>query len=160
MKQASVSSVIEGIFSAAGPALSSVHASMVNNQNTDSFPPQSQQPILHRQPGMAGSLAARGHKRREVVQNKKVHAVQMRLKSLLPSMLQRLIPTSLLSAARIMQPIIRHINTKPRQYRIQSHLKVGQGHLSIRDNNTTRTGRFPLQKRATARDSHANRRQS
>jgi hypothetical protein len=57
---------------------------MVNNQNTDSFSPQSQQPVLHRQPGITGSLAARGHKRREVVQNEKVHAIEMRLKSLLP----------------------------------------------------------------------------
>ena len=57
---------------------------MMNEQDGNSLPPQPQKPILHRQPGIASSLAARGHKRREVVQNEKVHAIEMRLKGLLP----------------------------------------------------------------------------
>jgi hypothetical protein len=57
---------------------------MMNEQDGNSPAAQSQQPVLHRQPGIAGSLAPCGHKRREVVQNEKVHAIEMRLKGLLP----------------------------------------------------------------------------
>jgi hypothetical protein len=75
---------IERILTAAGPSLATVHTRMMNEQDRNSLASQSQQPILQRQPGIAGSLAAGRHRCREVVQNEKVHAIEMRLKGLLP----------------------------------------------------------------------------
>jgi hypothetical protein len=81
----------------------------------------------------------------------------MRLDGLLPFRTAEIDSSFAVVGGKDTQHVIRHIGTKPRQYRIQSRLKVRQGHLSIEDKHATRSGRFPLQERATARDSHANR---
>ena len=81
----------------------------------------------------------------------------MRLKGLLPFSAAEIDSNLAVVGGKDTQPVIRHIDTKSRQYRIQSRLKVGQGHFAISDEHATRSGRFPLQKRAAARNSHANR---
>jgi hypothetical protein len=79
------------------------------------------------------------------------------LKGLLPFNAAEIDSNFVIVGGKDTQPLIRHIGTKPRQYRIQSRLKVYQRHLAIGDQHATRSGRLPLQKRATAGDSNANR---
>ena len=55
----------------------------------------------------------------------------MKLKGLLPFNAAEIDSNFAVVGGKDTQPVIRHVGTKPRQYRIQSRLKVGQGHLAI-----------------------------
>ena len=109
------------------------------------------------EPRIRRTFASVGHERGQVVENEKVHAIELKLKGLLPFNAAEIDSNFAVVGGKDTQSVIRHVGTKPRQYRIQSRLKVGRGHLAIEDKHATRTRRFPPQKRASARNSHANR---
>ena len=73
---------IEGVFPAARPTLPSVDASMMDEEDSNSLPPQPQKPILDWQPSIARTFAAAGQQRGEVVQNQEVNVRQVRFEML------------------------------------------------------------------------------
>ena len=48
---------VERILPAAGPSLFTIHSGMMNEEDGNSLPPESQEPVLHGQPRIDGSFA-------------------------------------------------------------------------------------------------------
>jgi hypothetical protein len=75
---------IESVFAARRAALPTVRTSMVYQQDRNALTPQFQQPVLHRQPRIAGTLAAICAERGKIVEDDEVNATQQLINRALP----------------------------------------------------------------------------
>ena len=67
---------IESILPPRRAALPTVRPRMVDEQNRDSLTPQFEQPVLHRHPGIAGTLASIRAERQKIIEDHEVDAAQ------------------------------------------------------------------------------------
>ena len=139
---------IERVFTAARPALAAIDASMMDDQDGNSLPPQPQQPILHWQPRIACTFAAGRHKRRQVVEDKQVNAIEMTFKSLLAFHAAEIDAALGVVGSKDAKSVIRNLGAKSEQYRSQSPLKIGKRHFAIDIQNTSRSRSGPTQERS------------
>jgi hypothetical protein len=147
---------IEGVFPAARPALPSIDASMVNEKDSNSFPPQPQKPILHWQPSITRTLATARQERGEVVQYQKVNAVQMTLKGLLALIAAEIDARLGVISGKDAEPAIRNFSAYASLYQGEPQLKFGQRHLAVNVKDVTRSRRCPAHERTATRNSQAN----